>query len=461
MLSSIFKADNSSVIRGVSDLDAAQRAALEELQKHFRGSNKEELLGVLKVRQFDKIAARSQFESTLIWKNQNPAPTIAEIQAFLRPAAGCDGPDGCVFLLEKKGMVDANGNPDCYRDLLGRPILVSIGMLHGNSLEMQRQMMYALNRAREFMKPDMIHSTCTVIEVAPRKGANTTFRFPDKETKLLMELQKQHYPGTLSSTTHFCGIPKMVTWAFALCKPFMDKEAYDNMMLKPDYSHLSTYIKKDQMLKHWGGNVDFDFHEYIEWRAEEEGVKDRLNNEVRRYTSAPANSEDPLANDDTLSSMSAYYIQNDDPPPRRMHSVWKQGSGVGFFANTKWKEKLLCVGNGSGFALYFDSLEISENNKASKVIPLQGSFIETTKEGKDLKSFGFRLVCPGRSYIFSCESNDALDSWLTAFQEEIAIANSIDVSNVHDEGAGVNGGNVMDANANTHDHGDESKEEKQ
>jgi hypothetical protein len=56
---------------------------------------------------------------------------------------------------------------------------------------MQKQMTYALNRAQVYYLPGKIHSTCTVIEIAPRKGANTTFRFPDKGIKSLMDLQKQ------------------------------------------------------------------------------------------------------------------------------------------------------------------------------------------------------------------------------------------------------------------------------
>ena len=35
-----------------------------------------------------------------------------------------------------------------------------------------------------------------------------------------------------------------------------------------------------------------------------------------------------------------------DPSPSKLGVVWKQGSGKGFFANTKWKEKLLCAGLG-------------------------------------------------------------------------------------------------------------------
>jgi len=36
---------------------------------------------------------------------------------------------------------------DCARDLRGRPIVASIGMLHGSAKEMQSQMVYATNRA--------------------------------------------------------------------------------------------------------------------------------------------------------------------------------------------------------------------------------------------------------------------------------------------------------------------------
>ena len=78
-----------------------------------------------------------------------------------------------------------------------------------------------------------VEAPCVVVEVAPRPGAAVTFRFPDRETRSVLDLARQHYPGsTVASTTHFCGLPRAVTWGFALCKPFMAKETYENMVLK-------------------------------------------------------------------------------------------------------------------------------------------------------------------------------------------------------------------------------------
>ena len=42
---------------------------------------------------------------------------------------------------------------DCARDKLGRPVVVSIGMLHGSAKEMQAQMVYATNRALLYARP--------------------------------------------------------------------------------------------------------------------------------------------------------------------------------------------------------------------------------------------------------------------------------------------------------------------
>ena len=30
------------------------------------------------------------------------------------------------------------------------------------------------------------------------------------------------------------GVPTMFVWAFKLCRPFMDKESYDNMLIRSD-----------------------------------------------------------------------------------------------------------------------------------------------------------------------------------------------------------------------------------
>ena len=117
---SIFDGSESNppvTILSLKDLNEQQFAKLTELQQYFEDAQPEELLGYLKIRGFNIAEAKAQFESTLNWRKQNPDPKIHEIQAFLRTPDGCDGPDGCVFLLEKEDMVDSDGNRDCARDI--------------------------------------------------------------------------------------------------------------------------------------------------------------------------------------------------------------------------------------------------------------------------------------------------------------------------------------------------------
>jgi hypothetical protein len=80
------------------------------------------------------------------------------------------------------------------------------------------------------------------------------------------------------------------------------------------------------------------------------------------------------AMDSEISSLTSDVVAAYDPPPSKLGPIWKQGSGKGFFANTKWKEKLMCVGLG-GFCMYFDSTEIASTNKAAKIISLQSAYI--------------------------------------------------------------------------------------
>ena len=107
------------------------------------------------------------------------------------------------------------------------------------------------------------------------KGAPATFRFPDRDVRTLFNLQETVFPGGNFSTTHFCGLPRFVTFAFKLVKPFMSREAYEAMVLKPSFSHLGAHgIPNECMLRRWSshGTFAFDVDEYIEWRAREEGV---------------------------------------------------------------------------------------------------------------------------------------------------------------------------------------------
>jgi len=233
---------------------------------------------------------------------------------------------------------------------------------------------------------------------------------------------------------------------FSLVKPFMDPEAFSNIILKPDCSHLSTYIARENLLRQWGGEIDFDLDEYIRWRAEEEGVTDLLTSEVRRFSATEA--ANSLTESSDFSSLSSFDMSHNDPPPTKMDRLWKRGSGVGFFSSFKWKQKLFCVGPG-GLAVYFDSTEVSEGNKASRVVPLAGAYAEPIAEGMDAKSFGFQVIAPSRSFVFSCKSNttiyygfqfikkvhvlmpinltgasrEELDQWLAALATEISVAN--------------------------------------
>ena len=205
----------------------------------------------------------------------------------------------------------------------------------------------------------------------------------------------------------------------------MDPEAYNNMVLKPDFSHLKKIISDSEMLKEWGGEIDFDLNEYIAWRAEEEGISPEVisNMAPKRYVPTSADNN-PYGEESDFGSLSSFDISQNDPAPSRLAKLWKRGSGVGFFSSFKWKEKLVSVGPG-GVIIYFDSTDISEANKASRVIPLAGSYVEATAEGKDSKSFGFQVVAPSRSYFFSCDSRADLDLWLEVISEEITLANNM------------------------------------
>lgn len=162
----------------VTNLTPTQQNALGALQAEFPSCAPGELLGYLKVRNWKVAEAAAQRHSTLHW-----APTICPRMHDIAPFL-LGPPDGCIVLLE-----DCRGG--CARDRLGRPVIASIGMLHGSLLDMQCQMVYALRRAQLYYKDaETITSNCVVIEVLPRPGAVPTFRFPDTNTKLLMEMQK-------------------------------------------------------------------------------------------------------------------------------------------------------------------------------------------------------------------------------------------------------------------------------
>jgi len=387
-------------------------AKLKELQTLFPDARSGELLGYLQIRNGSVDEAASQYKSTRAWRTGFPSPTILDCAPFLRIPEGNSGPDGCVVCLE-----DMQG--DCARDKRGRPIVASIGMLHGTAKEMQSQMVYATNRALLYAKEGELEAQCSVIEVVPRTGANPTFRFPDTAVRTVLDLQRHHFPGSaVASTTHFCGLPRAVTWGFALCKPFMAKETYENMLLMPNFAHLPEHIEPSSTLREWGGDLDFDLEAYVAWRAAEEGLELSQDQLPRRYDSYAtpvdtAEEENPLAG---VASASLKDVAS------KMATVSKRGSGVGMFASYKWKDKLLACT--AGCLLYFASSEVSETNCVDKLIPLQGSYVEevTDVTGPSKDHRVFCVITPARSYHFAVAEEEELRTWIEIISSEAEAA---------------------------------------
>lgn len=390
-----------------NSLNDSQKAELIALNELYPEIDSGTLLGYLKIRSWKRTEAAAQISSTLSWsKSMNPQ--ICDVAHFMRGP-----PDGCIVCLE-------DGVGDCARDTSGRPIIHIIGMLHGSLLEMQMQMCYALRRAEKYRQnTDMVQSYCMVIEILPRSGAVPTFRFPDTNTKLLMNMQKQHFPGTLSSTTHFCGIPSAISWAFSLCKPFMEQEAYNNMILRPDFTHLlrDGYIDSQNSLIEWGGERSFSIEEYIIWRAVEEGVEASLQ-EPRRYDPTISNSLSDLESMELALKSSS--IVDNKSSALKVGQLSKQGSGQGWASNFKWKEKLVALL--PGVLLYFDNLDENDaSNKPSAVIVLgQGAYIDESVEGRDNTPFSFQLVTPSRNYRFAARDDTEMYQWIEAISDAVS-----------------------------------------
>ena len=125
---------NLKPILHVDQLSSGQFAALTSLRRQFRDMPPGEILGFLNYQNFDEIKARSQIKESLSWQESIEPVTIADVAPFMRSAPDAKGPDGCMFVLEGPGW--------CAKDNLGRPIIVSIGMMHGTQDDLKRQIMY-------------------------------------------------------------------------------------------------------------------------------------------------------------------------------------------------------------------------------------------------------------------------------------------------------------------------------
>ncbi len=401
-----------------------------------------ELACFLAQRDWKPADAAAQVRAAKAWRNELGELSIADVAPFLRaPAPGRAHPDGCVVLLE-------DGRGGVARDARGRPILLSLGMTHGSAAEMQKQMVYALERASLHRLPGHARGECcTVIEIRPREpGAPVTFRFPDKDVRTLFDLQARQYPGALASTTHFCGLPRAVTWAFRLCKPFMAREAYENMKLRPDFGHLLKGKERaigaeSDALERWGGALAFDLDAYVAWRAADEGVAATLAaaGEGRAFDAAAAAVADEAAMNAMGASghVTAPALLADAEAVRTHGVLRKRGSGRGLFATTRWKAKLAVLTRG-GALVYFDSTdEADERNGAARVIPLAAARVE--RRGADASAspgfFGggsaaaaaappagagwFAVVTGEREYLFAADAEADAERWVAEINAEI------------------------------------------
>ena len=266
---------------------------------------------------------------------------------------------------------------------------------------------------------------------------------------------------------------------------FLSLSPYHSQVLKPDYSHLPAYIDKPSLLKEWGGDLDFDLSTYVAWRLAEEGVgagdaasaagvdgsdgpvpataaADQLAHTLTALslsssptptpmpTPAPTPTPtqhtllskytprrfDPAHQDDTAATMEQAFLHTPSstlsPQASLSTTLSKRGNGQGFFSSYKWKEKLVMLlpGAGAGGVLvYFDKLDVAEDNCPSKVVALAaGVYVEingaeessgSSKSGGG-RPFEFTVVTPSRNFTFAATSDEQRSQWARGIKEAVS-----------------------------------------
>lgn len=394
----------------------------------------------------DPHAALLKVRATRAWEASVGADklTIADVAPFLRsPHEGQQHPDGCMVLLEDmKGGV--------ARCKAGRPIVLSIGLVHGSIVEIQQQFSYLALRLREHVTEDIPHHQITlVVEAKQReKGAATSFRFPDRNVRSVMKRNEMYYPGSKNSSVHFTCISRVVASMFGVLKPFLPKDVYDKMTLSSSFNKLEAFISPENRLVEWGGLLNFDVDEYVEWRAAQEGID--LASVCARNCGRGFNDEGvslatlneiDSASSETLSATALINGENDGwPKPAKYGEVAKRGSGKGYLSTTRWKSKLLMLCGPT--LLYFDDPDPqTKKNMVSRTIPLLACKVERIEEessgsvsarmasvminrvsndvSRGSPKFTFLLSNEERDFLFGCDIKEDADNWITAISEQI------------------------------------------
>ena len=197
---------------------------------------------------------------------------------------------------------------------------------------------------------------------------------------------------------------------------------------------------------------------------------------------------------ESISSTALKEQLDDDPTLGKIGVAHKKGSGVGMFASSKWKQKLLCVVGGG--AMYYDDIKLSAKSTCSRYacclfslalffsffvfsffppasiaatlprpfsnvssaielhtltsryLDLGGAYAEAVTDEKSPSEapFAFRVVAPARTFIFACGTEEELASWLSVLAREIENKNEIDAHTVGtNDAASASGGSAAAA----------------
>lgn len=154
------------------------------------------------------------------------------------------------------------------------------------------------------------------------------------------------------------------------------------------------------------GTFQFDLDEYVEWRAREEGADE---NQI-----CPRGMGRQYQEDDSL--VSAADLLDGEQAMKAMKVIkygkcQKQGSGIGFFGTTRWKEKLMVVIPTALF--YFDSQDITKQNKARRFIPLDPSCTVSVRD-YDTTLIVVRVHAMARDFDFGFNNRDEATEWAKA-----------------------------------------------
>ena len=209
------------------------------------------------------------------------------------------------------------------------------------------------------------------------------------------------------------------------------------MVLRPSFAHLPRSIAPECMLERWGGTLAFDLDAYVEWRAAEEGIElervcARGGGRAFEPERAAANSEDSMneslhGGSVTITARALIHGEADDSDGSagvraKWHAaVEKRGSGKGYFSTTRWKPKLLTV---SGLGLvYFDSTEVSTENKAARIVPL-GTADRAERRAPSSSNrgpaFQFALTTAAREYLFGAADEATADAAVAAINAQVS-----------------------------------------